>query len=245
MQVVYGGFQLQRGCANLRVVRAVRRSPQTNLPLVESETWIIEGFVRGSTTAELTVNMGAYEAAFRVQGGDLNFVDANGSPTAHQLLSSQTVSGNRVERFEWRRNGGNSPPATEYVHRRSFIAIVGGDRIASSGGGIVSWEESVRIIGTGGPVVIWKPALFGPVQPQIVQQQSSVIAIQQGTAVGLTDYPTVPDPLFDQTLLKSKSTVPYDYSSPRLLGNSPLMFRVGWRYVYEAGAISPANPTLP
>ena len=103
MQVVYGGFQLQRGCANLRVVRATRRSPQTNLPLVESETWIIEGFVRGSTTAELTVNMTSYESAFRVSGGDLKFVDANGSPTAHQLLSSSTVSGTRVDRFEWRR----------------------------------------------------------------------------------------------------------------------------------------------
>jgi hypothetical protein len=245
VQVVYGGFQLQRGCANLRVVRATRRSPQTNLPLVESETWIIEGFVRGSTTAELTVNMTSYESAFRVSGGDLKFVDANGSPTAHQLLSSSTVSGTRVDRFEWRRNGGNSPPATEYVHRRSFIAIVSGDRLASSGGGIVSWEESIRIIGTGGPVVIWKPALFGPVQPQITQQQSSVIAIQQGSAVGLTDYPSIPSPLFDQTLLKARQTVPYDHASPRLLGGSPLMFRTSWRYIYEAGAISPANPTLP
>jgi len=244
VQVVIGGFQLQRGCANLRVVRSTRRSPQTNLPLIESETWIIEGFVRGATTAELTVNMNAYEAAFRVPNADLNFVDLNGSPTAHQLLSSSTISGTRVDRFEWRRNGGSSPPATEYVHRRSFIAVVSGDRLAASGGGLVSWEQSVRIIGTGGPVVIWKPALFGPVQPQITQQQSSVIAIQQGSAVGLTDYPYVPGPLYDATLLKSKSTVPFDYSSPRLLGGSPLMFRVGWRYVYEAGAISPANPML-
>lgn len=209
-----------------------------------NESWIIEGFVRADTTAQLTANIEAYQNAFSANGGDLKFLDTNGSPTAHQLLSADTFNGTRVERFEWRRNGGNSPPATEYVHRRSFIAIVSGDRLASNGG-LVSWSENVRIIGTGGPVVIWKPALFGPVQPQIVQQQSSVIAIQRGSAAGLTDYPDIAAPLFDATLIKAKPTILYDKSTPQLLGGRPLIYRSSWSYIYEAGAISPVSSTLP
>ena len=54
--------------------------------------------------------------------------------------------------------------------------------------GLVSWTESLALTG-GGPQFGYLLTLNGPPQKQLLRQQTTFKATQQGEAVGLTDYP--------------------------------------------------------
>lgn len=226
MQVEYGGYLAQFGATNWTVSRQTSFTV-TGAPFLTRHAWDIQGYVRGDTIPELTARMQELEAAFSVHGQTIRILN-NGQETAHKLENSSTIDGTRVEYFGFQRG---RVPATEYINRRSWAARVTGTTIAAADG-YLSYQESLRVIGTGGPVVIWKPALVGPPQAQIVQTQSSVIALQRGSAVGISSYPQYPAYLFDGGFLKSKQSW-QEIGTPRQLGNTKIGFPISWFYVFE------------
>lgn len=237
MQVVWGGYNCQEASTSFEFHRTTRRG-QTGEVTIADIAVVLRGFVRATDgPSALTPIMQAHEDAFRQHGRDLR-VQHNGSDTAHVLLNSSTMSGTRVSKFAWLRRDG-----AEYVNRRSWMAVITAEVLARNSG-LVSWHESVRIVGTGGPMVVWQPVLVGPPIPQQTQSQTSVLAFQRGSAVGISDYPDAAAPLFDTGLIKSKVSSPMDHDSPIGLGSTPFGYRTNWLYVFEGLSFS-GVPTLP
>lgn len=238
MKIIYNGYPCQEGSTSLEVRKATQQGQFG--PTITTVAFVVRGFVRApGGPSLLTPEMLALQAAFSVHGGDIK-LQHGGVDTAHVMLNSATISGTRISRFAWINS---RPTGAEYVERRSWMAIVTGEFKARDSG-LVSWNESVRIIGTGGPVVVWQPTLVGPPQPQMTQQQSSVVAFQRGSAVGISDYPVVPDPVFSAGLIKSRPTW-QEVGSPQLLGTTPFGYRTNWFYVYEGLGFTGGTPVLP
>lgn len=238
MKIVYGNYVCQEASTSLHI-RSSTRWGQTGMPTIKHIAWDIWGYVRADSPSALTPLLVAHETAFSQHGQDIKLQNS-GVDTAHVLLSSATMNGTRVSRFEWVRG---NPPGAEYVNRRAWRATITAE-VKATNSGLISWNESVRIVGTGGPVVIWQPTLNGYPVPQQTQPASTVLAFQRGTAVGISDYPDAALPLFSTLLLKSKPTSPIERVSPQQLGGSPYGWTTRWFYVFEGLGFS-GVPVLP
>lgn len=232
MQLEYNGF-LVEPCSTAWAIDRATTFTQFGKPFITNETWRITGYVRGETIPELTAKMQALQAAFSTHNsGDIRVLN-NGSETAHKLLGADTTNGLKVLDFRWLRG---NPPATEYVNRRSWSAVVQGQILGGSGQ-YLSFRDSIRFIGNGGPQVIWAPALVGPPQPQVVQTQTSVIAIQSGFATGVSERPPPAGLMFGEEYLKPKLSW-VSPSTPQQLGEQPIGWGIQWYYVFEGLSFS-------
>lgn len=235
MRIFWGNYGCQEASTSLEI-RKTTQQGQFGTPTITRIAWVLRGFVRATTgPTELTTLMQAHEAAFSVHNQNIK-LQHDGTDTAHVLLASNTLSGTRVSEFAWLRRDG-----AEYVNRRSWRAIITAEQLATNSG-LVSWSESLRVIGTGGPVVVWQPTLFTPPVPQQTQLFSSHVAFQRGHAVGISDYPDAASPLFPG-LLKSRPSW-QELGTPLQLGQTPYGYRTNWFYVFEGLGFS-GVPTLP
>lgn len=236
MKIVYGGYSCQEASTSVEIRKSTQQG-QTGHVTITRVAWVLRGFVRASTgPTALTPLLRAHETAFSQHGQDIR-LQHDGTDTAHVLLNSDTLSGTRVSQFSWLRRDG-----AEYVNRRAWMAVITAEILARNSG-LVSWNESVRVVGTGGPVIIWQPVLFGPPVPQQTQSQSSILAFQRGSAVGISGYPDLPLPLFNVGLIKSRPTW-NEAGSPLQLGQRPFGYRTNWLYVYEGLGFA-GQPVLP
>lgn len=161
--------------------------------------WTIHGRVNSAaglsgTAAQNSVDTKVVAWENHVQdGGDLVF--SLGSTMS--LISRNCLEGTHVKEFSWLTGyDGVRGSGAEGLLRRSFKLVVYGDILVTSSTDITHYQDSLAAIGSGGAKVVPVGALTGTVQAQQVQAYTPYYAIQSGSAVGLTAWPTPPLPVY-------------------------------------------------
>lgn len=103
---------------------------------------------------------------------------------------------------------------------------------ASGANPIVAFSEMLADLGTGGWEKVYVGGAINPPEEQIAQQFTTYKYVQQGSAVGMFGYPTIPPPIFPRYLKRPRPRV--ERMGPEILGNVPQNYRISWAYEYES-----------
>jgi len=195
----------------------------------------LKGVLHGTSQANLTTKLNALDAAYTVNGGDaVLFLDDGTTQTHHKLISSGTLTGVRVVQ----------PPSfapgdgAEYSTFRSYTIVLEADFIGDSN--ILSSEEAVTIVGTGGPRFAYLETLVTSAVRQQVNKFTLVRMTQSGLAKGYLSYPFVPAPIWpaledvDQRSIVTRS--------PKDQGLIFTDFPISWTYKFTSDVAQSGIP---
>lgn len=242
----YGSY-IHEANENWLHIEARFRHNNLGLPTIIHNRWTIYGTLRqadGDVTA-LTVKMNTLEDAYDDDGFDFKVFDNDGTTlTQHVLLNNAAVNGVQVKHFEWlERDPRHGQSGTEYVNKRTYRIILEAETINDGASDLVSWEETVIGIGTGGPEFVIKPALVSPPQKQDIQQVTPFYAIQRGRAVGFLGYPAViATPIWptDEHVTRKKIW----QGTPKFGTKFNTLYPINWEYQFESASSLTGGPTL-
>ncbi len=142
----------------------------------------------------------------------------------------------------------NFAPGTneEWCSRRSFTAGIANEFVDSVSD-VVDYTDSIRRIGTAGPVKNWR--IMPTTQPQCrwLALASTQKIIHMGSTVRLSGYALPPAPLaVGNNYLEHLTEL--QYTTPKVwgqLGGAFALYRTSWKYVYEFPFNNPLAPTIP
>ena len=162
-----------------------------------------------------------------VPGKDLGLYEQGGRPTAHLWRNSDTFGGVRIV------NDGNPlGDGTEYVTYRTVTISFEADFPIDGIDPLMSYSETVSIVGDGGPEFVYLPVLRGKWQKQQVSQTSLVTATQSGEVEGWQRYPEIPRPIWPQFEVTSQRNIVR--TNPESVGGDFGKFKIAYAYSYEA-----------
>jgi hypothetical protein len=197
--------------------------------------------------AALTTALTTLETKMAIHNVDLTFKDNTPANTVHVVTSTATLNGVRAI-------GGVTYPIglpgvwgsqTEYANKRTFQVVFQWETSAAESN-LQFYEESIRLIGGGGPKFVIQEALTGVPLFQQVTQFSKQVAIQSGTAVGFTSYPSFPSYAYSIGLLKQEKSFTEEVTPRDFHINTNANYMIRWSYHFEApSGISLITPALP
>jgi hypothetical protein len=176
------------------------------------------------------------EAAYSVDGQNFVFRHDDGSVSSHFLDSGTSLGGVRVVE----RNFPNGNQA-EYASQRTFTVSLEAD-YAISDGDLMQFQETVEIVGTGGPRTVMIEVLNGPPQEQTINQQTKVMYTQRGSAIGFSGYPIsdVPGPILptgEKLDRRQRGLI-----APTAQNGAFVNWGVTWSYFFETAIATNAFP---
>lgn len=193
-------------------------------------TFQAEGYLDGSTQAEIAALSAAFEAAMAIPNEDVVFVRDDGG-IACGLFAATSLGGVQVRGLGFPRSGMNS--GYEFVSGRSFGFVATGEYPSPLFGTIALTEfsETVSLSG-GGPLRGCLQPVNGPPIEQLIYLATPYRAVQQGTAVGLLAYPDPMPPLWPDKLVNPPGTIAR--VSAQRVGVVPHYrnFRTTWSYEF-------------
>ncbi len=240
-QLFYNGHGFGLDCVWFRIVRQpiIGGTGRTNYV---DHRWYLNGRVNGANTAAVVAGVQAVENAL-VPGGDLVFT------IYHKLLNADCVAGTQIRNFVWSEGyDGVRGSGAELVLRRTFSCIISGRTIATSDTDLVQYSETIRGVGTGGPITYPVTSLIGAVQAQQTVLFTPYWTTQSGFAVGLTAEPPASTPIwqFTPNVFYMPDQVSIGLSTPINWGiNVNTGFRTEWRYVCWSAFPIVVNPISP
>jgi hypothetical protein len=244
MYLKFGGYVHDQGECAITISRTSR--VEHGIVVGYTERWNVQGRLQITSTGDpaadralLSARISALQLAYQQQNADLGLYFDNGTPSTHFLQSARTAGGTRVTK----------PPefpigvGAEYSTFRNFALSVEADFLDSSIG-LVSWTESLSLTG-GGPQFGYLLTLNGPPQKQLLRQQTTFRAMQQGEAIGLNSYPVAPAPLWPADEHGELRNISQTLPERTGLGNSAVYhhFKTRWSYVFESSAPLLGAPT--
>ena len=181
------------------------------------------------TPAEVTARVEAMDRAYNDDYKDCGFL-MDGAATPHRMLNSDpdSLSGNQIVYRSW----DHVDPA-EYCNTRTFTIIVraiflhGRDRV-------ISFNETVQKIGTGGKLWTLENTIDGPQKVDILPL-TKVIHVQRGTVVGTIGRIFPPPPLWPLEEQQWRRVV--TFTNPKYFGDPrtrrPVHYRTDYAYFFE------------
>ena len=168
MQATYGSFSHPANEVTLSSVTAQRiRNPRGFTYILRKRIQLAGVIVLDTsslTTAQaqsaLRTAIQARETAYSLDGGNFVFKHDDGSQSAHTLDSASAIGGVRVVETSFPKGD-----QAEYATQRTFSVTLEAD-YPVSGGSLLSFQETVEIVGTGGPRKIIIETLNGDAQEQ-------------------------------------------------------------------------------
>lgn len=216
--------------------------------------WTIHGRVNSSASpgapssaaiASVNSKVAAWENKLK-DGGDVIFSLGD----SMKLLDADCVEGTHLKSFSWLPGyDGVRGSGAEGVLRRTFKLVVYGDiAVTNTDTDIMEWQETISYTGTGLAKVVPVGSLAGTVQAQVLQQYTPYWITQSGHAVGLTNYPYAPTPIFQgftTGVYYTPDGVSTSKMTPRKYGkNKNLEFPIRWNYrAWSSFGGSSFNPT--
>ena len=241
MILAYGNYRHELAEAGVAIARETVFSPMA-VPIATREHWRIDGVLQAETQEALTFAIEELSRAYRLQAQDVVlFLPDGNTPTAHRILSRNTIGGVRVVK----------PPSfpenkgAEYSTYRSYtIELEAETPVENAGEIMLQWDETLSFTG-GGPRWVYLPVLSGPAIKQLVQQQTTYRVTQSGRAVGYMDYPLPAAPIWLDAWHSDSSSV--TRKLPRLSGSGSSAveteFEVTWNYQFESASPLVAQPS--
>ena len=209
------------------------------LPVAHEHRWQLEGFLFGNDSEDLTTKIRALEEAYSVPGRSLGlYIDDK--ITAHSIEANQADS---VQVLSFNFPEGNG---AEYSTFRKYQIVIGATVAVEAGktDRILSFHETLRFSGRGGPINRFLPTLNGPWQKQQVSQTSTVRCVQAGSAVGFDHYPFAPSPMFPGDEHQEQSDIQYDGPQKFGLNGAYRTFGISWQYNFESVSRFSGRPNV-
>lgn len=223
--LAYGGYRHALREAALTIERRTLFS-DSGLPRAVRHRWLIEGRLRADTQAALTAAIRHLEAAYaRHNQNAVLYLGDGVTPTAHQLISAQTLGGVRVAR----------PPSfptgrgLEYSTFRNYTIELEADVALAGTNDTQEFSESLSFSG-GGPRWAYLPTLAGPPVRQQLQQQTPYRVVQSGRAVGQRAYPPPANPIWPSAWHQDQGGVVRQLPRPH-------EYVVEWTYHFESAEV--------
>ncbi len=229
MYLQYGSFS---HTVNEAGVSITRRATWTDTGIQRGfiEQWRVEGFIQAADTGALTTAIQQLQNVYSVQpsGGIGLFLD-DGTATAHGIFASQTIGGIRCVEgpnfSEWQ--GG------EYTTFRRYSLTIEAE-VFNPACLYVAYAEMLTFRG-GGPRNIHLETAIGLPQKQRVQNFTVYRATQDGSAIGLANYPPANAPIWPAALMEPNTVI--TGKSPKRSGppGAPTYsdFEISWHYEFE------------
>lgn len=230
MQAKWGKTALPVNGAEVTSQFTVAEATDWGAPLRYAAVYNVTVYLDGSGQADLSKKEAALRAALAVQNQDFVLLTDDGKASSAAVLAAQTASGTRVIAV-----GAPEAQGAEFVTRRTVTFTVAAEfHVAGAERAVVSWRESLTVIGNGGPSCRWRFPVNAPAIRQVVSPTSLVRALQQGQAVGYLRRPPAPPPLFPAYLVNESPV--YRAETPRPMGGgAPIDWPVSWSYTFERG----------
>ena len=229
MRLIYGFYQHAIAETTIQIDRAVLYNEGGQQYAFE-ETWKISGFLQAPDQPSITAQIAALQKAYSIQGQNLGFFQDNGQPTAHGVLSKDTLGGVRIVDGPTFDQGQGGEYSTYRYYSITAKFIVPDPRVA-----LLAFQERLSFEGTGGEKVGWLQTLQGPPQRQRLAEVTTVKAVQEGSQVGwLSAAPPMP-PLFPLSEHVDRRRI--NFTSPKRYG--PLgrpqwaEYATEWHYEFE------------
>jgi hypothetical protein len=195
----------------------------------------LSGVLHGDSQADLTIKLNELDAAYSQDGQNaILFLDNGTTQTHHKIINNDTLTGVRVVK----------PPSfspgdgAEYSTFRSYTAILEADFVGDSE--VVSFEETVTVVGTGGPRFAYLETLEGLPVRQTVNLATLVRMTQSGSAVNYLSYPFAPGPLLASLEDVDQRTI--TRRSPKQQGRVLTDFPISWSYKFTSDVAISAIP---
>ena len=191
------------------------------------------------TQAQVKTRIEALEAAYSEDFKDCGFKRLDNTPTPHVLVSNAaaSLSGNQIFYRSW----DNALP-NEYVNTRSFSIKIR-NLMLDDYSPILSFDETVVKLGTGGP--IWRKFNLWDGTPfKVTLANSSLVRYrQQGQIVGLTGFEPVNAPLWSAANEQQWRRV-ITSATPRFHGLAKgTHYAKTWMYFFELAAAEDKDPS--
>lgn len=229
MQAWWGSFAFGVNAAEVTNDTQATISPQ-GLPLRYTSTYFVKAVIDGTSQSDLSNKEAALRIALARPKQDFILRTDSGAASSAAIISQATMSGTRVRGIKFEEAQGG-----EFVNRRTVRFVIDAEYlIANAANAIVSWTETVRITGTGGPRMVWRYPINAAGVLQEVSPFSPVMATQSGQAIGHTRRPNAPAPLWPWPILKNES-VTLGSNAPEFLGQAYINFGIDWSYSFERG----------
>jgi hypothetical protein len=238
----WGNYRHEDGEVAVRIVVTPVRS-EGNQYYAYDVRWSLFGHLKAATQAALVTAIAALEAAYSTENKDLVLFQTNGVTAAASLLTAGTIGGTRIV------SGPTYPEDGQHdaefsTFRRYQIEIEA--RRSTGQAELLAWTESLSFHGTGGPKTAHAQPLVGPPQKQQLAQQTPIRVVQQGRAIGFTDWPTPPPPQWPNDVREDEIDI--KYNEPKRYGppGSPtyVEFEVEWTYPHEGVGPFVGRPNL-
>lgn len=197
----------------------------------QGELHVTPGTVDAATCqADLHAKITALATAYSYDYQDAGLYHSDGTPTLHFLQSSHpsNLTGNHVLYRNWPIGG-----PEEYATCRTFGVGIGATFLDADSQ-IEAFQETVSVIGTGGPEFEVVECQDGLYVDQIIPQSKRFV-IQEGYAIGISGYPLVqPPPLLpDYEHVRQRRVTS---CGGRFRGQGYSDYTIRWRYVFETPA---------
>jgi len=245
VQLFYGGTALfDANTCEVTGWSTIVRASGTGRPVRVLNRIGVKGYITGDGQSDLTTKENALRAILLAPYKWMDFRQDSGTSSGLTLVSSTSVTGVVVvegPKFSEAMNA-------EYVTRRTVEFTAEAEYIlAGASGAVISFTETVSIMGTGGPVTRLRIPVnnFKPVRQQI-SYFSAVKASQRGHAVGHTDYPIVPDPIWPVPIL-NQDQIKIDRGNPRRVGPGLglIEYPISWNFEYSSSEPLVGLPGIP
>jgi len=244
MKLTYGSYDFTNNMTSYNRNINILRS-QTGLAAIADERWIVRSKIRGTSAADITSKCNVFTANM-IDGFDLTFLDNSNASTSDFMTHAVQLNGCRVDRIRWIPSAGSPVQSgATFVNCREVEVVFSGQRMAGTTGDIMSWHESVTLIGNGGPKWIMVPSINGAVEPTTLIDFTPYSMVQMGRASGLDGYPAFPDALYP--LFEHQEQRVQEQGTPRRWGRTNalnLEYPIMWKYVMESATALTGLPQL-
>lgn len=230
MKVKINGYELDQYCGGIASSQIFSMvNPTTGKAKIHTRALHIEGEVKGADQDAVNTQIEALEDAIESLGssGDVGLTLNDGTtPSEHWLDGSNSQGGIRLVNFQWLPCIG-----TQYATRRNFQLVVEADYLADAANNLIQFEETIRRVGTGGPVFIYQPVLVGPWRKVTIHTQSTYVLVQSGANIGYESLEPPASPLFSDEHLERRTI---DQNTGSWINGKKRNFTRTWSYFYES-----------
>jgi hypothetical protein len=203
-------------------------SPRNMMTYIRSTLTVQGHFCETGGQAAIRTRILAMEDHFKNEWRTVGLYHDDHSRSAHVLDFDSSLNGIRLLTLDYPKEEGG-----EYATGRSYRMVFQADYATWSTleSQVYSWDETIRMVGAGGPAWEYIPQFVGPPVWHLIAMQTPQRFIQSGQSVGVTGYIQPPSPLWPDYEHGDRRIV--DRETCQKYGrNTSLFYPTKWTYFY-------------
>ena len=233
MYFQYGKYRHDPGEGTLRVMPL--QTVFSNAGIVESVTqrWEWSGRLQASTPGGLTTKIKDLRASYGTQGQGAGLFEDDGTPTAHVWDFKKCSVRIKSVAFP-------APTPAEYTTYVDYVieleaSVTPSEDTGGGSGDTTNFQESLTFSG-GGMVYVYRIARTGKPQKQLVTEQDTYKATQDGEATYKGMWPLPPNPKWPAAWNRKESSVVYQPAQRSGVEGQEIIWtcKTSWHYVFES-----------